>query len=132
MNLDKTKEFAVVDAIEKQLAVKQRGEEAFRIVTCGCVILRAFVTLYPNLRRNCTCQVIHKLLVDVYDLFCPLPYYFPVAIDVLDALLKNEMNIIHYENRALFIYKCLIKHKNMSKQFDYEQLESILYNIIHK
>ena len=88
INMDAAKEFAVVSTIEHQLDIQQRGPIAYPIVSYGCEILLQFLRMFPDLRRNCTCQVIHRLLVDVYSLFVPEPYYFSEAIAVLNELLK--------------------------------------------
>ena len=68
MYVDAGKEFEVVYAMEKQLAIQQRGYNACQIVTHGCAILECFIVLFPDLRRNQTCSIINTLLVKVNSL----------------------------------------------------------------
>ena len=129
-NMDPTKEFIVVNAIDHQLSMKERGPDAYGIVAYGCVLLEWFVRLYPCLRRNSTCKIIHRLLVDVYSLFVPQPYYFVNAIPVLDQLLKNEMNYVHFQHRSFFIYKFVKEHNsNSNNKLHYKDLESTLLTL---
>ena len=125
--LDPRKEFVIVDAVEHQLTIQQRGLEAFPIITDGCVILEAYVCAHPLLRRNRTCKLIRTLLVDVYSLFYPEPYYFIWAIAVLDVLMKTEINCVHFENEAFFILKFLKNHNTNSQRIVYKELETLLY-----
>ena len=132
LNLDASKEFVIVDAVDQQLSIQPRGPSAFPIVTNGLKILIAFIRMYPELRRNSTCKLIHRLLVDVYDMFYPLPFYFSSAIAVLDILLESDMNAVHFHNRALFIYNCLLKyHSSCQKQRKvYQDLEKLLFAMV--
>ena len=131
LNLDAAKEFVIVEAIDQQLSIQPRGPMAFPIVTKGLKILIAFIRMYPELRRNSTCKLIHRLLVDVYDIFYPLPFYFSSAIAVLDVLLQNDMNAVHFQNRALLIYNFLLKyHSSYEKQRIYKDLEKLLFAMV--
>ena len=94
------------------------------------MVLHGFVRLCPDLRRNRTLKIIHRLLVDVYSLFEPYPYHFCAAIPVLDELLKSEMNYVHFENRSPFIYKCVKEYNTKQNQkVLYNKLETTLYSL---
>jgi hypothetical protein len=86
VNIDASKEFVIVEAMENQLAIEHHGLETYRLIKNGCMILEAFIRLHPGLRRNTTCRLIRKLLVEVYDVYYALPYHFIYAIAVLDVL----------------------------------------------
>lgn len=129
--MDVTKEFIVVSTIDHQLNIQERGPDALPIVMYGCEILVQYVRLFPDLRRNCTCRLIHRLLVDVYSIFVPEPYYFPCAIAVLNELLKNDMNLDHFQVRSTLIHKFLQKHNNsgFSERIVYKNLEEKLLQL---
>ena len=134
MKMDTAKEFAVVSTLNHQLDIQQRGPNACNVVTYGCEILVQFVRMFPDLRRNCTCTLIHRLLVDVYNIFVPEPYYFAEAIAVLDELLKNDMNLNHFRLRSDLILGFLLKHNNsgIPERIVYKDLEETLYKMSKK
>ena len=77
--------------------------------------------------------MIHKLLVDVYSLFVPRPYYFGCAAAVLDLLVKDEKNLVHFKNRSMLIRGFVVSHKKehsgVSGIVVYKELESTLLNL---
>ena len=136
MYVDASKEFEIVSAMEKQLAIEQRGHNSCMIVTHGCTILECFVVLYPNLSRNRTCCITETLFLKVYNLFYPYPYYMCSAAPVLELLLKNLKSADQFQRSALVIYKFVKKHNDDSARIDkpviYVELQNSLFNILNK
>jgi hypothetical protein len=126
LDIDASKEFAVVEAIDNQLAVDHRSPDTYSTVWYGCMVLEAFVRLHPELRRNSTCSIIRKLLFEVNNVFYPLPYHFCDALGVLDVLFTNEVNIAYFQDISLFIYTRLVKLNNSGGKLSYKDLENTL------
>jgi hypothetical protein len=132
MYVDARKEFEIVYAMEKQLAIQQRGYNACQIVKHGCAILECFVVLFPDLGRNQTCSIINTLLVKVYDYFYPFPFYMGWAFPVLELLLKNGNNVDNFQSTAFVIYNFVKKHNDETSPPMFSELAKLLLAIVNK